>query len=150
MLAAVPVQCLQCHRSYVVKYGKQANGTQRYRSNGPDGTRRNFLLQYHNTGCLPETKQRIVDLMLNGCGMRDTVRVLGVSSATIINTLKNGLALVGSPEMVIHQLKEQHQRFGYDIFCANRRMGLMPSAQSLKFLRLFGKEESRLLPSKGG
>jgi hypothetical protein len=38
------------------------------------------------------------------------------------------------------RLKEQHQRLGYDIFCANHRIGPMPSAQSLKSLRLFGKE----------
>jgi len=45
----------------VVKYGKQANGTQRYRCHNPDCSRRIFLLQYHDTGRLPEIKQRIVD-----------------------------------------------------------------------------------------
>jgi alkanesulfonate monooxygenase SsuD/methylene tetrahydromethanopterin reductase-like flavin-dependent oxidoreductase (luciferase family) len=54
--------------------------------------------------------------------------------------IDTGLALVGSPETVIRQLKEQHQRLGYDIICANHRMGPMLSAQSLKSLRLFGKE----------
>jgi alkanesulfonate monooxygenase SsuD/methylene tetrahydromethanopterin reductase-like flavin-dependent oxidoreductase (luciferase family) len=54
--------------------------------------------------------------------------------------IDNGLALVGSPETVIRQLKEQHQRLGYDIFCANHRIGTMPSEQSLKSLQLFGKE----------
>ena len=39
-----------------------------------------------------------------------------------------GLALVGSPETVIQQLKEQHQRLGDDIFCASHRMGTMPPA----------------------
>jgi transposase-like protein len=88
MMAVAPVQCPQCHGISVVKYGKQANGTQRYRCNDADCTRRIFLLQYHNTGRLPEIKQRIVDLRLNGCGVRDIVRVLGVSSATVIHTLK--------------------------------------------------------------
>jgi transposase-like protein len=72
----------------VVKYGKQTNGTQRYRCNDPDCPRRIFLLQYYHTGRLSEIKQRIVDLRLNGCGVRDIVRVLGVSSATVIHTLK--------------------------------------------------------------
>jgi transposase-like protein len=72
----------------VVKYGKQANGTQRYRCNDPDCPRRIFLLQYHGIGRLPATKQRIVGLTLNGCGVRDIVRVLGVSSATVVSTLK--------------------------------------------------------------
>ena len=51
-----------------------------------------------------------------------------------------GRTKVGSPETVIRQLKEQHQRIGYDIFCANHRIGPMPSEQSLKSLQLFGKE----------
>jgi len=89
-MAVVPVQCPQCHGISVVKYGKQTNGTQRYRCNDPDCTRRIFLLRYHHTGRLPEIKQRIVDLTLNGCGVRDIVRVLRVSSATVIQTLKKG------------------------------------------------------------
>jgi transposase-like protein len=88
MMAVVPVQCPQCQGIHVVKYGRQANGTQRYRCNDPDCTRRIFLLRYHDTGRLPTIKQRIVDLTLNGCGVRDIVRVLGVSSATVVNTLK--------------------------------------------------------------
>jgi transposase-like protein len=87
-MAVVPVQCPQCQGSHVVKYGRQANGTQRYRCNDPACPRRIFLLQYHATGRLPAIKQRIVDLTLNGCGVRDIVRVLGVSSATVIQTLK--------------------------------------------------------------
>jgi transposase-like protein len=33
-------------------------------------------------------KQQIVDMTLNGSGVRDIVRVLGVSSATVIDGLK--------------------------------------------------------------
>jgi alkanesulfonate monooxygenase SsuD/methylene tetrahydromethanopterin reductase-like flavin-dependent oxidoreductase (luciferase family) len=54
--------------------------------------------------------------------------------------IDNGLALVGSPETVLRKLKEQHQRIGYDIFCANHRLGPMPQEQALKSLQLFGKE----------
>jgi transposase-like protein len=85
-MAVVPVQCPQCQGIHVVKYGKQANGAQRYRCNNADCPRHIFLLQYHDTGRLPEIKQRIVDLTLNGCGVRDIVRVLRVSSATVVNT----------------------------------------------------------------
>ena len=51
-------------------------------------SQRIFLLQYHNTGRLPEVKQQIVDMALNGSGIRDTVRVLGVSPTTVMTTLK--------------------------------------------------------------
>ena len=36
-MAFVQVQCPDCHRTDVVQYGKQANGTQRYRCNNRDG-----------------------------------------------------------------------------------------------------------------
>jgi transposase len=87
-MAVVSVQCPQCQGIRVVKYGQQANGTQRYRCHDPDYPRRIFLLQYRDTGRLPAIKQRIVDLTLNGCGVRDIVRVLGVSSAAVVNPLK--------------------------------------------------------------
>jgi transposase-like protein len=37
---------------------------------------------------LPAVNQQIVDLTLNGRGVRDIVRVLGISSATVIDVLK--------------------------------------------------------------
>ncbi len=84
----VPVQCPECHRTDVVRYGKQANGTQRYRCDNSDCRRTIFLLQYHDKGRLPAVKQQIVAMTLNGSGVRDIVRVLGVSSATVIDVLK--------------------------------------------------------------
>ena len=58
----------------------------------------------------------------------------------------NGLALVGSPGTVIRQGKEQHQRLGYDIFCANHRLGTMPTAQSLQSLQVFDNEAIPAFP----
>ena len=60
--------------------------------------------------------------------------------------LDNGLALVGSPEAVIRQRKEQHQRLGDDICCANHRVGTMPPEQSLQSLQLFGTEVIPVFP----
>ena len=87
-MALVHVQCPQCQRIDVVQYGQQANGTQRYRCNNPDCPRTIFLLQYHDKGRLPAVKQHIVDMTLHGSGVRDIVRVLRVSSATVIDVLK--------------------------------------------------------------
>ena len=47
-MAVVPVQCPQCQSIAVVKYGKQPNGTQRYRCQNPDCARRICLLAYQN------------------------------------------------------------------------------------------------------
>jgi transposase-like protein len=84
----VQVQCPDCQRANVVQYGKQVNGTQRYRCDNPDCPRIIFLLRYHDKGRLPAVKQQIIDLTLNGSGVRDIVRVLRVSSTTVIDVLK--------------------------------------------------------------
>ena len=87
-MAVIEVQCPECGGQEVVRYGRQANGEQRYRCNNGDCERRIFLAQYHNTGRLPAVKRLIVDMALNGSGIRDTARVLGISPTTVISTLK--------------------------------------------------------------
>jgi alkanesulfonate monooxygenase SsuD/methylene tetrahydromethanopterin reductase-like flavin-dependent oxidoreductase (luciferase family) len=71
---------------------------------------------------------------------RDINRTFQGMSTSCNFWLDNELVLVGSPETVIRQLKEQHQRLGDDVFCANHRMGTMLPEQSLTSLQLFGKE----------
>ena len=87
-MAVVAVQCPGCGSEEVVRYGRQPNGEQRYRCNNPVCRRRIFLLRYHNTGWMPQVKQKMVEMALNGSGIRDTARVLGVSPTTVITTLK--------------------------------------------------------------
>src|SRR5207249_9977008 len=87
-MALVYVHYPECQSIDVVQYGKQANGTQRYRCNNRDCPRTIFLLQYQDKGRLPAVRQPIVDMTLNGSGVRDIVRVLRVSSATVIDVLK--------------------------------------------------------------
>ena len=87
-MAVVPVQCPDCGSREVVKYGQQPNGEQRYRCNNRGCARRIFVLQYHNAGWVPEVKRQIVDMVLNGSGIRDTARVLRVSPTTVLTTLK--------------------------------------------------------------
>ena len=50
--------------------------------------RQTFLPDYTNKGFLQEVKTQIVDMALNGSGIRDTARVLNVSPTTVMNTLK--------------------------------------------------------------
>ena len=85
----VLVHCPDCQDVDVVRYGKQRHGPQRYRCNNTDCPRHIFLLEYRNHGCLPAVKQQMVDMALNGSGIRDTARVLRVSPTTVISTLKN-------------------------------------------------------------
>ena len=87
-MASVAVQCPACGGREVVKYGQQPNGAQRYRCQNRQCARRIFLLQYHNTGWEPGVKQQMIEMTLNGSGIRDTARVLGVSPTTVMTTLK--------------------------------------------------------------
>ena len=71
-MAVVDVQCPECGSDEVVRYGRQDNGEQRYRCDNPHCQRSIFLLRYCHTGRLPEVKRQIVDMALNGSGIRDT------------------------------------------------------------------------------
>src|SRR6266478_8106500 len=87
-MVSVQVHCPDCQCVEVVRYGKQRRGEQRYRCNNTDCPRPIFLLHYRNQGRLPAVKQPMVDMALNGSGIRDTARVLRVSPTTVITTLK--------------------------------------------------------------
>lgn len=84
----VPVQCPHCHSTEVIKAGKQANEAQRYRCQNDRCARRIFLLQYHDRGRVPEVRRQVVDMAINGSGIRDTARVLRISPTTVIAILK--------------------------------------------------------------
>jgi transposase-like protein len=87
-IVSVPVQCPQCHSTEVIKAGKQANGTQRYQCQNDRCARHIFLLQYQDRGRVPEIRRQVVDMALNGSGVRDTARVLRISPTTVIAVLK--------------------------------------------------------------
>jgi transposase-like protein len=87
-VAVVAVQCPECGSAEVVRYGRQAKGEQRYQCNNVDWERRIFFARYHHTGRLPEVERQIVDMALNGSGIRATARVLGISPMTVMSALK--------------------------------------------------------------
>ena len=47
-----------------------------------------FLLNSAYKGRSPEIKQQVIEMSLNGSGVRDTARVLGISPTTVLNELK--------------------------------------------------------------
>ena len=87
-MVSVPIECPYCHCTEVIKAGKQANGTQRYQCQNEQCTRRIFLLQYHDRGRIPKIRRQVIDMALNGSGIRDTARVLRISPTTVIAVLK--------------------------------------------------------------
>ena len=84
----IAVKCPECGSTDVVKYGKQANGQQRYRCNQVACERKIFLLHYDQNARRPGVKKKILDMAVNGSGIRDTARVLGISPVTVIKELK--------------------------------------------------------------
>ena len=85
-MVTIPVQCPHCHSPEVIKAGKQATGAQRYQCQNGQCARRIFLLQ--DRGRVPEVRRQVVDMALNGSGVRDTARVLRISPTTVIAILK--------------------------------------------------------------
>ena len=49
--------------------------------------RKTLVLAYKYKAYEPGVKKRIIDMMINSCGIRDISRVLGLSKQTVINTL---------------------------------------------------------------
>jgi transposase-like protein len=90
-MVLISVCCPHCGRhDNVVKRGKTDKDKQRYLCQHADCPAQTFLLDYDYQGCVPEVKRKILDMAVNGSGIRDTARVLNVSPSTVINELKKG------------------------------------------------------------
>ena len=87
-MVLIPVRCPYCDHDQVVKRGKTENNKQRYLCQQPSCSAKTFILDYTYQGYLPEVKNKIIDMALNGSGIRDTARVLEISPTTVISELK--------------------------------------------------------------
>ncbi len=87
-MVLIPVHCPHCDSDQVVKRGKSTEGKQRYLCQNQACSHQTFILDYSYRGRVPEVKQQIVDMALNGSGIRDTARVLGISKDTVLSALK--------------------------------------------------------------
>jgi transposase len=77
-------RCRFCESVDLSKYGMQ-NGNQRCKCNACG---RVFKLTYTYRACEPGVKEQMVEMALNGSGIRDTARVLSVAKGTVISELK--------------------------------------------------------------
>jgi transposase-like protein len=83
-----PIHCPECNGNEVIKHGTTAVGKQRYRCQNQVCRRSSFIREYSYQGYLSEVKRQISDMAINGSGIRDTARVLGISLTTVIEELK--------------------------------------------------------------
>lgn len=84
------VLCKYCNSSEVVRYGTQS-GRSRFRCKDCG---RIFKTDYIYRAYEPGVKQQIEDIAMNGGGIRDTARILGIGKNTVISALKKSAAKV--------------------------------------------------------
>ena len=87
-MAVERVRCPHCESGEVVKYGTTTNSKERFHCKNAAGCGRTFIRQYAYQGCVPQVKRQIVEMTLNGSGVRDIGRVLQISPTTVIGELK--------------------------------------------------------------
>jgi transposase-like protein len=88
MTVWIAVECPNCHSTNVSKNGSSAEGKQRYLCKNPECPHRTFILDCSYLGRTRSVKQQIIEMSLNGSGVRDIARVLKVGVPTVIRELK--------------------------------------------------------------
>jgi transposase-like protein len=87
-VACLQIRCPSCQSTDVIKHGITAQGKQRYRCRNLNCSSQTFLVEYTHHGRLPAVKQQILEMTLNGSGIRDIARVLHISPTTVMEELK--------------------------------------------------------------
>lgn len=82
------IGCPTCGSHEIIKSGRSASGDQRYRCQFLDCPTKTFMLHYRYKAYEPGIKKQLVEMAINGSGVRDTARVLEISKGTVISTLK--------------------------------------------------------------
>ncbi len=82
------VRCPDCNGNSILKAGKSKNGEQRYQCMNTECSKKTFRLQYRYRAYVHGVKEQIIDMAINGSGIRDTGRVLKISKSTVISTIK--------------------------------------------------------------
>ena len=85
-MAIVTVSCPCCFCEKIYRHGKSRSGEQRYRCRECGHC---FQLEYRYEANKPGVTDKISEMAMNGSGVRDTSRVLGISITTVIAHLKN-------------------------------------------------------------
>ena len=87
-MCTTQVHCPQCHGTKIKNFGYSKHGIPRYRCCNDECETKTFMLEYRYKAYEPGIKKKVVEMAINGSGIRDTSRVLGINKKTVINTLK--------------------------------------------------------------
>jgi len=82
------ISCPTCGNTKIKKAGTSAKGVQRYICQTEECSVQSFMLDYCYRAYEPGVKKQVIDMAINGSGVRDTARVLNISKGTVMSTLK--------------------------------------------------------------
>lgn len=85
-MVSVVVTCRACGSEQLYKHGRSRTGEPRYRCRECHCC---FQLNYRNETNKVGVPDKIIEMAMNGAGVRDTARVLGISTNTVLHHLKN-------------------------------------------------------------
>ncbi|MDR0704469.1 MAG: hypothetical protein LBF88_05715 [Planctomycetaceae bacterium] len=86
-MVLVSLKCPFCGSDHVGRYGI-VNGKQRYLCKNSECSHKTFYTEYTYNACKPGVKSDICKQSVNGSGVRATSCILGISTDTVISTLK--------------------------------------------------------------
>ena len=90
-MVTITVSCRYCgNQDQVRRKGVSPTGHQPHRRTGYEceACQRSFQLDYAKRAYQVGIKEQVIDMALNGSGIRDTARVLKINMNTVMSTLK--------------------------------------------------------------
>jgi transposase-like protein len=88
MTCCQEIVCPECGSNHITQSGRTEKGAQRYRCQTKGCSAKTFHLDYRYKANMPGVKRQAVKMAINGSGIQDTSRVLGINKNTVINRLK--------------------------------------------------------------
>ena len=82
------ITCPKCENEHIIKVGRSIHGIQRYSCRNQKCSTKTFMQKYCYKAYEPGVKEQIIEMAINGSGIRDTARVLKINKNTVISTLK--------------------------------------------------------------
>jgi transposase-like protein len=90
IMASIEIKCPSCGSTRIIKY-RSYKGKQRYAGKHEACERNISQLDYTYTGCKPDIDRHIIAMAVNAPEIRDTLRVLGISTGNVVDVFKKSL-----------------------------------------------------------
>ena len=78
-MCSTQVNCPQCNSDNIRNFGYSEHGVPRYLCCNNECKTKSFMLEYRYKAYEPDIKKQVVEMAINGSGIRDTSRVLGIN-----------------------------------------------------------------------